>query len=153
MYTYVNVFEIINRNYETFLTKPNKYSIFDNGDIIPKNRKCEHTNEAQTRMVWAFSNFVRILRTTICKKSIITFWKFLDRNFDKTVYAILTNFWERNSLASVTIWQSSNIGCFFCCSFLEIIDGPGRMISKRLQMWKKEEKKSERVFKRYLCEI
>ena len=59
-------------DYETILTKPNKYSIFVNGDIIPKNRKCEYTNEAQTRVVWAFSEFAIILRTTICKKSIDT---------------------------------------------------------------------------------
>mgnify|MGYP004553279065 CR=1 FL=1 len=43
----------------------NKSSIFSNGDFIPKNRKCVCTNEAQTRVVWAFSNFVRTLRTTI----------------------------------------------------------------------------------------
>ena len=36
-----------------------------NGDSIPKNKKCEYTNKAQTRVVWAFSSFVRILRTTI----------------------------------------------------------------------------------------
>ena len=38
---------------------------------IPKNRKCECTNEAQTLVVWAFSNFNRNLRTIIFKKSII----------------------------------------------------------------------------------
>ena len=111
------MFEIINRNYETFLTKPNKYSIFDNGDIIPKNRKCEHTNEAQTRMVWAFSNFVRTLRTTICKKSINTLRQIMDRIFHKTDCATLTIFGGMYSLASVTAWQSSNIGCFFIAYF------------------------------------
>lgn len=45
-------------DYETILTKQNKYSIFNNGDSIPKNRKYEYTNEAQTRVVWAFSNFI-----------------------------------------------------------------------------------------------
>ena len=94
MYTYVNMFEIINRKYETFLTKPNKYSIFVNGDIIPKNRKCEYTNEAQTRVVWAFSEFAIILRTTICKKSINTLRQILDRIFNKTFCATLTNFGE-----------------------------------------------------------
>ena len=38
------------------MTKSNKYSIFDNGDSIPKNRKREYANEAQTLVVWAFSN-------------------------------------------------------------------------------------------------
>ena len=34
---------------------------------MPKNRKCEYTNEAQTRVVWAFFNFVGILRAKIQK--------------------------------------------------------------------------------------
>lgn len=40
------------------LDKPSKYSISNSGDFIHKNRKCVCTNEAQTRVVWAFSNFV-----------------------------------------------------------------------------------------------
>ena len=39
----------------------------------------------------------------------------------------------------MTMKQSSNIGCFFCCSILKIIDCPGRMISKRNQKSKEEE--------------
>ena len=51
--------------------KTNRYSIFNSGDFIPKSRKYECTNGAQTLVVWAFSNFVENLRTTISKKSII----------------------------------------------------------------------------------
>ena len=40
-------------------------------DFIPKSRKYECTNGAQTLVVWAFSNFVENLRTTISKKLII----------------------------------------------------------------------------------
>lgn len=40
-------------------------------DFIPKSRKYECTNGAQTLVVWAFSNFVENLRATISKKSII----------------------------------------------------------------------------------
>ena len=40
-------------------------------DFIPKSRKYECTNGAQTLAVWAFSDFVENLRTTISKKSII----------------------------------------------------------------------------------
>ena len=58
-------------DYETILTKPNKYSAFNNGDSILKNGKCECINEAQTLVVWAFSNFDRNLRIIIFKKSII----------------------------------------------------------------------------------
>ena len=53
------------------IDKTNKYSIFNCGDFIPKSRKYECTNGAQTLVVWAFSNFVENLRTTISKKSII----------------------------------------------------------------------------------
>ena len=66
-----------------------------NGDSIPKNRKCEYTNKAQTITVWAFSNFVGILRTIIYKKSINTFQQVLDRIFHKTVCATLTKFLEK----------------------------------------------------------
>ena len=38
---------------------------------MPKYRKRECANEAQTLVVWAFSNFDRNLRTIIFKKSII----------------------------------------------------------------------------------
>ena len=37
----------------------------NSGVFIPKSRKYECTNGAQTRVVWALSNFVRTLRTTI----------------------------------------------------------------------------------------
>ena len=88
-----------------------------NGDSIPKNRKCEYTNKAQTIAVWAFSNFVRNLRTTICKKSINTLRQIMDRIFHKTDCATLTIFWGMYSLAKVTTWQSSSIGCFFVAHF------------------------------------
>ena len=51
--------------------KTNRYSIFNSGDFIPKSKKYKCTNGAQTLVVWAFSNFVENLRTTISKKSII----------------------------------------------------------------------------------
>ena len=51
--------------------KTNRHSAFNSGDFIPKSRKYECTNGAQTLVVWAFSNFVENLRTTISKKSII----------------------------------------------------------------------------------
>ena len=41
------------------MTKSNQYSIFSSGDSILKNRKRECANEAQTLVVWAFSNFDR----------------------------------------------------------------------------------------------
>lgn len=40
-------------------------------DFIPKSRKYECTNGAQTLVVWALSNSVENLRTTISKKLII----------------------------------------------------------------------------------
>ena len=76
-----------------------------NGDSIPKNRKCEYTNKAQTIAVWAFYNFVRNLRTTICKKSINTLRQIMDIIFHKTDCATLTIFWGMYSLAKVTTWQ------------------------------------------------
>ena len=45
--------------------------MFSSGDSVPKNRKRECAKEAQTLVVWAFSNFDRNLRTIIFKKSII----------------------------------------------------------------------------------
>jgi hypothetical protein len=40
-------------------------------------------------------------------------------------------FLDAYSLVKVAAWQSSNIGCFFCCLFLEIINCPDRVISKK----------------------
>ena len=57
--------------YVRLYKKTNRYSIFNSGDFIPKSRNYECTNGAQTLAVWAFSNFVENLRTTISKKSII----------------------------------------------------------------------------------
>ena len=65
----------------------------------------------------SFFNFVRTLRTTICKKSINTLRQIMDRIFHKTDCATLTVFWGMYSLAKVTTWQSSNIGCFFVAHF------------------------------------
>ena len=41
------------------MTKSNQYSTFSSGDSIPKNRKRECANEAQTLVVWAFSNVIQ----------------------------------------------------------------------------------------------
>ena len=77
-------------DFETFLTKSNKYSIVEDGDSISQHRKCEYTNEAQTLVVWAFSKFAIILRTTICEKSIDTLWWNGDRIFYKVDCAVFT---------------------------------------------------------------
>ena len=45
--------------------RQNQYSVFSSGDSIPKNRKRECANEAQTLVVWAFSNFERNLLSLI----------------------------------------------------------------------------------------
>ena len=74
------------------LDKIEQIFYINSGDFIPKSRKYKCTNGAQTLVVWAFSNFVENLRTTISKKSIIIlYWK-MDRIIHKTVCAILTNF-------------------------------------------------------------
>ena len=38
------------------------------------------------------------------------------------------------SLAKVTAWQSSNIGCFFCCLFLEIMV-KNKVVIKERDAW------------------
>ena len=53
------------------LDKIERIFCINSGDFIPKSRNYECTNGAQTLAVWAFSNFVENLRTTISKKSII----------------------------------------------------------------------------------
>ena len=53
------------------LDKNERTFYINRGDFISKIRKYECTNGAQTLVVWAFSNFVENLRTTISKKSII----------------------------------------------------------------------------------
>ena len=53
------------------LDKIEQIFYINSGDFIPKSRKYECTNGAQALVVWAFSNFVENLRTTIFKKSII----------------------------------------------------------------------------------
>ena len=53
------------------LDKIEQIFYISSGDFIPKSRKYKCTNGAQTLVVWAFSNFVENLRTTISKKSII----------------------------------------------------------------------------------
>ena len=67
------------------IDKTNKYSIFNCGDFIPKSRKYECTNGAQTLVVWAFSNFDRNLRTIIFKKSIINLYCFLKEKVHKRI--------------------------------------------------------------------
>lgn len=53
------------------LDKIERIFYINSGDFIPKSRKYECTNGAQTPAVWAFSDFVENLRTTISKKLII----------------------------------------------------------------------------------
>ena len=52
-----------------YKTEPIFY--INNVDFILKSRNYECTNGAQTLAVWAFSDFVENLRTTISKKLII----------------------------------------------------------------------------------
>ena len=60
----------------------------------------------------------------ICKKSINTLRQIMDRIFHKTDCATLTIFWGMYSLASVTTWQSSSIGCFFVAHFQKLSIAP-----------------------------
>ena len=53
------------------LDKIERIFYINSGDFIPKSRKYECTNGAQTLVVWAFSNFIENLRKTISKKLII----------------------------------------------------------------------------------
>ena len=53
------------------LDKIERIFCLNSGGLIPKSRKYECTNGAQTLAVWAFSDFVENLRTTISKKLII----------------------------------------------------------------------------------
>lgn len=39
------------------LDKIERIFYINSGDFIPKSRKCVCTNEAQTRVVWAFSDY------------------------------------------------------------------------------------------------
>ena len=50
-------------------------------------------------------------------QSINTLRQIMDRIFHKTDCATLTIFWGMYSLAKVTTWQSSSIGCFFVAHF------------------------------------
>ena len=76
------------------MTKSNKYSTFNNGDSIPQNRKCECTNEAQTLVVWAFSNFDRNLRKSQLSIRNVYWRKKFRRN------SLLSH--SRNSITSIT---------------------------------------------------
>ena len=53
------------------LDKIEQIFYINSGDFIPKSRKYNVQMELKTLVVWAFSNFVENLRTTISKKSII----------------------------------------------------------------------------------
>lgn len=53
----------------------------------------------------------------LTQKSINTLRQIMDRIFHKTDCATLTIFWGMYSLAKVTTWQSSSIGCFFVAHF------------------------------------
>lgn len=52
------------------LDKIEQIFYINSGDFIPKSRKYKCTNGAQTLVVWAFSNFVENLRTTISKSQL-----------------------------------------------------------------------------------
>ena len=67
------------------LDKIERIFCINSGDFIPKSRKYECTNGAQTLVVWAFSNFDRNLRTIIFKKSIINLYCFLKEKVHKRI--------------------------------------------------------------------
>ena len=67
------------------LDKIERIFYINSGDFIPKSRKYECTNGAQTLVVWAFSNFDRNLRTIIFKKSIINLYCFLKEKVHKRI--------------------------------------------------------------------
>ena len=67
------------------LDKIEQIFCINSGDFIPKSRKYECTNGAQTLVVWAFSNFDRNLRTIIFKKSIINLYCFLKEKVHKRI--------------------------------------------------------------------
>ena len=86
-------------------------------DFIPKSRKYECTNRAQTLVVWAFSNFVVNLRTTISQKVNYHFVMENGQNYSQNCLCNTNKFLSVYSLVKVAAWQSSNIGCFFVAYF------------------------------------
>lgn len=50
------------------MTKTNKYSVYNSRDFIPKRRKYECTNGAQTHVVWAFSNVEEMQSERVFKR-------------------------------------------------------------------------------------
>ena len=89
---------------------PKDADLLRNRKVNTKKRQNRHLPELAflfilgTYFTAPFSNFVRNLRTTICKKSINTLRQIMDRIFHKTDCATLTIFWGMYSLAKVTTW-------------------------------------------------
>lgn len=98
------------------LDKIEQIFYINSGDFIPKSRKYKCTNGAQTLVVWAFSNFVENLRTTISKKSIII-CNGNGQNYSQNCLCNINKFLSVYNLVKVAAWQSSNIGCFFVAYF------------------------------------
>ena len=53
------------------------------------------------------------------------------QNYSQNCLCNTNKFLSVYNLAKVAAWQSSNIGCFFCCLFLKVIKCPDRVISKK----------------------
>ena len=77
------------------MTKSNKYSICDSRESIPRNRKCECTNEAQALVVWAFSNFDRKLENNNFQKANYQFVMFFEGKSSQKHLGNIYKFFEK----------------------------------------------------------
>ena len=74
------------------------------------------------------------------------------KNYSQNCLCNTNKFLSVYNLAKVAAWQSSNIGCFLLPIFRKSLNALIERFLKN-KVKRVEEMQSERVFKRYLCEI
>ncbi len=90
------------------MTKSNQYSVFSSGDSIPKNRKRECANEAQTLVVWAFSNVIQNWMRNRNTVEFLAVWEELhNADFNRVQFEAVRN--AADVLATLQVMQDFGV--------------------------------------------
>lgn len=90
------------------MTKSNQYSVFSSGDSIPKNRKRECANEAQTLVVWAFSNVIQNWMRNRNTVEFLAVWEELhNSDFNRVQFEAVRN--AADVLATLQVMQDFGV--------------------------------------------
>ena len=126
------------------MTKSNQYSVFSSGDSISKNRKRECANEAQTLVVWAFSNVIQNWMRNRNTVEFLAVWEELHNpDFNRVQFEAVRN--AADVLATLQVMQDFGVNLICVEDGIDSFKDAGKLMISVLSAVAEIERENIRV--------